>query len=165
MAKPTAGRGRPAFAQTPSLSLSVQFGKGVDASRWPLSVPRMRRMLLAALSSRCDRAELSVMIVGQAEGRRLNADYRKKDYATNVLTFDYTPPPNVMADLVICLPVVSKEARTQKKAFDHHAAHLLIHGSLHACGFDHLNDRDADQMEALEIEILRRFRIANPYSI
>ncbi len=149
----------------PVLRLSVQFGKGVDPARWPLSVPRMRRMVLAALTTRCASAELTIMIVGQAEGRRLNAAYRHKDYATNVLTFDYTPPPAVLADLVICLPVVNKEARAQKKSLDHHAAHLLIHGSLHACGLDHLNDQEAEQMEALEIEILRRFRIANPYSV
>ena len=154
-----------AYPADPVLRLSVQFGKGVDPTQWPLSLQRMRRMVHAALSTRCANAELAVMVVGQAEGRRLNAAYRSKDYATNVLTFDYTPPPAVLADLVICLPVVRKEAKAQHKALDHHAAHLLIHGSLHACGLDHLNDREADQMETLEIEILRRFRIANPYSV
>lgn len=124
----------------------------------------MRRMILAALANRCVSAELTVMIVGEAEGRQLNAAYRKKDYATNVLTFNYTLPPNVHADLVICQPVVAKEARTQAKRLDHHAAHLLIHGSLHACGLDHMNDRDAEQMETLEVALLRRFRIPDPYS-
>ena len=155
----------PRFPAVPALRLSVQFSKGAKTAHWPLSTPRMRRMILAALANRCVSAELTVMIVGEAEGRQLNAAYRKKDYATNVLTFDYTPPPAVLADLVICLPVVNKEARAQKKSLDHHAAHLLIHGSLHACGLDHLNDQEAEQMEALEIEILRRFRIANPYSV
>lgn len=165
MAKTGAKKSKRVYPLDPDLRLSVQFGKGVDPMHWPLSAPRMRRMVLAALSTRCATAELTVMIVGQAEGRRLNAAYRHKDYATNVLTFDYTLPPAVLADLVICLPVVSKEARSQKKAIDHHAAHLLIHGSLHACGLDHLNDQEAEQMEALEVAILRRFRIANPYSV
>lgn len=165
MAKAFVSRKKQTYPPNPLLRLSVQFSKGVDPSGWPLSVPRMRRMVLAALSTRCAKAELTIMIVGQAEGRRLNATYRKKDYATNVLTFDYMPPPNISADIVICLPVITKEARAQKKEFDHHAAHLLIHGTLHACGLDHLNDQEAEQMEALEVDILRRFRIANPYSV
>lgn len=165
MAKAIAAQSKRQYPTHPSLHLSVGFGKGVDPAHWPLSLPRMRRMALAALSTRCASAAITVMIVGQSEGRRLNGAYRKKDYATNVLTFDYTPPPAILADLVICLPVVSKEARIQKKTLDHHAAHLLVHGTLHACGLDHTNDRDAEQMEALEIEILRRFRIANPYSV
>jgi len=150
--------------ETPALRLSVQFGKGGQPARWPLSMPRMRRMALAALTSRATSAEISLVIVGQAEGQQLNRQYRHKDYATNILTFDYAPPPNVVADLVICQPVIAAEARRQGKTLDHHAAHLLIHGVLHACGFDHLQESQAHEMESLEVAILRRFRIPDPYS-
>jgi probable rRNA maturation factor len=125
----------------------------------------MRRMVMAALTGHCKSAVISIVIVGQAQGRQLNAQYRGKDYATNVLTFDYTPPPHIVADIVICQPVITSEARTQGKLPGHHAAHLLIHGALHACGADHENQDDAAAMEALEISILRRFRIPDPYSL
>lgn len=154
---------------TPKLHLSVQFGKGASPASWPLSTPRMRRMILAALTQQSESATvtaatIAVVIVGESEGRRLNLTYRKKDYATNVLTFDYTAPPELRADIVICQPIIRKEARSQSKKIDHHAAHLLIHGALHACGLDHQKTRDAEQMETLEAKILQRFRIPNPYS-
>jgi probable rRNA maturation factor len=82
-------------------------------------------------------AEITVRIVGEDEGRQLNRDYRTKDYATNVLTFDYTQEPLVTADLVLCAPVVEREAREQNKSLEEHYAHLLVHGTLHAQGWDH----------------------------
>lgn len=154
-----------ALSASPRLRLSVQFGKGANSTNWPLTIPRMRRMIQAAIATRCVSAEITVVLTGQAESRRLNAAYRNKDYPTNVLTFDYVRPPKVLADLVICQPIVAKEARTQGKRLDHHAAHLLIHGTLHACGLDHLHDKDAETMEGIEIALLRRFRIPDPYCV
>jgi probable rRNA maturation factor len=106
-----------------------------------------------------------VRIVGLEEGRALNRDYRQKDYATNVLTFDYTREPLVTADLVLCAPVVEQEAREQGKTLQAHYAHLLVHGTLHAQGWDHETSRaDAETMEAYEIQILARLNLPNPYS-
>jgi probable rRNA maturation factor len=109
-------------------------------------------------------AELAVRVVGEAEGRALNLQYRRKDYATNVLTFDYAPEPVVMADLVLCGPVVEREARAQSKTLQAHYAHLLVHGTLHAQGYDHEGDeREALEMETLEILLLAALGFENPY--
>jgi probable rRNA maturation factor len=105
-----------------------------------------------------------VRIVGEAEGRALNAQYRRKDYATNVLTFDYTVEPVVSADLVLCGPVVEREAREQGKTLEAHYAHLLVHGTLHAQGYDHeTGDADALEMEALEVLVLGALGFGDPY--
>lgn len=149
--------------KAPKLTLNLQFGKGQREDYWPLSRPRMRRLILASLPSQCTSAVITVRIVGREEGQQLNRQYRNKDYATNILTFDYTTPPQVHADLVICLPIVRAEAKLQRKSIDHHLCHLLIHGVLHACGLDHQSPRDAQTMETLEIALLQRFSIANPY--
>jgi len=94
----------------------------------------------------------------------LNREFRKKDYATNVLTFDYMQSPVVMADLVLCAPVVAKEAREQGKTLQAHYAHLLVHGTLHSQGWDHeTSEADAEAMEAHEIEIMQRLGFKNPY--
>jgi probable rRNA maturation factor len=109
-------------------------------------------------------AEITVRIVGQEEGRSLNRDYRKKDYATNVLTFDYAQSPVVSADLVLCADVVEREAKEQNKTLQAHYAHLIVHGALHAQGWDHeTSDADAREMEAYETEILAGLGFANPY--
>ena len=108
--------------------------------------------------------EIGVRIVGDAEGRALNHQYRGKDYATNVLTFDYAREPVVMADLVLCAPVVEREAREQAKTLEAHYAHLLVHGTLHAQGWSHeTRERDALAMEALEVLLLGALGFANPY--
>ena len=157
-------RNNPQATQAVNLQLTVQAGPRVDLNIFPLSRPRMRRLILAALPAPCQSAVITLRVVGLAEGRSLNAQFREKDYATNILTFNYSPPPAVHADLVICLPVAQKEARAQKKPVDHHLAHLLVHGVLHACGLDHEIESQAEAMESLEISILRRFRVPNPYS-
>ena len=109
-------------------------------------------------------AEITVRIVDMEEGRQLNRDYRQKDYATNVLTFDYAQEPVVSADLVLCAPVVAREAAEQNKTLAEHYAHLLVHGALHAQGWDHeTSEEDAQEMEAYEAEILAELGIANPY--
>jgi probable rRNA maturation factor len=145
------------------LSLSLQFGDLPDAALHRAALPRhsVARWIRHALQSD---AEITVRIVGAEEGQTLNRDYRGKDYATNVLTFDYTQAPYVTADLVLCAPVVEQEARDNQKTLQAHYAHLLVHGTLHAQGYDHeTSEQDAEIMEALEIKILAGLGIDNPY--
>jgi probable rRNA maturation factor len=106
--------------------------------------------------------EITVRIVDAEEGQTLNREYRQKDYATNVLTFDYTQEP-VKADLVLCAPVIAKEAKEQKKTLEEHYAHMIVHGTLHAQGWDHELDEDAEVMELRETEIMARLGFKNPY--
>ena len=145
------------------LSLSLQFGDIQDASRHRAALPRhsVARWIRYALDSD---AEITVRIVDAEEGQALNRGYRQKDYATNVLTFDYRAGPVVTADLVLCAPVVEREAREQGKTLQAHYAHLLLHGTLHAQGYDHeTNEGDALEMEALEIMLLDALGFPNPY--
>ena len=147
-----------------TLQLSLQFGDLADAALHRIALPRHKvaRWIRHALAAD---AEITVRIVGLEEGRALNRDYRQKDYATNVLTFDYTREPLVTADLVLCAPVVEQQAREQGKTLQAHYAHLLVHGTLHAQGWDHETSRaDAEEMEAYEIQILARLNLPNPYS-
>jgi probable rRNA maturation factor len=102
--------------------------------------------------------DVTLRIVGEAEGRRLNWSYRKKNRATNVLAFD-------TGDIVLCHPVIRREARAQGKTISAHYAHLVVHGVLHLRGYDHEKKGDAARMEAREIAILRRYGLANPYAV
>ena len=145
------------------LTLSLQFGKLADAARHRAALPRhsVTRWIRHALQTD---AEITVRIVDLEEGRALNRDYRQKDYATNVLTFDYTQTPIVTADLVLCAPVIAQEAKENHKTLQAHYAHLLVHGTLHAQGWDHeTSETDAEAMEAREVGILARLGIKNPY--
>lgn len=147
----------------PELSLSLQFARFDGASTHRAALPRHRvlRCLRHALEAP---AELTVRIVDEDEGRALNRDYRHKDHATNVLTFDYAQQPLVMADLVLCAPVVAREADEQGKTLADHYAHLLVHGALHAQGWDHeTSAADAEAMEAREVQILAALGVADPY--
>jgi len=129
---------------------------------------QFRQWIEAALQQPYDRLEQTIRIVGEAEGRELNSSYRGKDSATNVLAFpgeneliDY----DYLGDLVICAPVVVAEAGAQGKPVEAHWAHLVVHGMLHLQGFDHQNDDDTRQMEALEIKILGTLGYTNPYNV
>ncbi|RYY92345.1 MAG: rRNA maturation RNase YbeY [Comamonadaceae bacterium] len=147
----------------PQLDLSLQFGTfpGAAAHRRLLTTPRVRRWVEAALAAP---GELAVRIVGAEEGQALNRQYRGKDYATNVLTFEYTREPVVTADLVLCAPVVEREARDQHKPLEAHYAHLLVHGTLHAQGWDHeAGEREALEMEALEVLLMGALGFPDPY--
>jgi len=141
------------------LALSLQFA---DAShRAVLPRHRVARWIRAALERP---GEITVRIVGADEGRALNRDYRRKDYATNVLTFDYQHEPVVLADLVLAAPVVEREAREQGLELAAHYAHLLVHGTLHAQGYDHERARDARVMQARESELMLALGFADPYA-
>ncbi len=146
----------------PKLSLSLQFGalQGAAIHRAALPRHKVARWIRHALASD---AEITVRIVDAEEGQRLNRDFRKKDYATNVLTFDYTQQPVVCADLVLCAPLVAQEALAQGKTLQAHYAHLIVHGTLHAQGWDHEQDDEATAMEQRETEILLRLGFNAPY--
>ena len=143
----------------PQLSLLIQADP--DAGALPADRRRMRRWVAAALERD---AELVLRFVGTVEGRELNRRYRGRDRPTNVLTFAYETEPVIRADIVVCLPVVREEALAQRKQADDHLAHLVVHGVLHAQGHDHDDEQEASRMEAREVAILRRFRIADPYA-
>ena len=140
-------------------SLAVQFASEADALP---SRAQIRRWVAAALEHP---AEITVRLVDAEEAQALNQDYRHKGYVPNVLTFEYGEiSPGVLGgDVVICAPVVEREAREQGKPLQHHYAHMTVHGVLHLQGYDHIEPADADIMESREAVILKRFRIPNPY--
>jgi probable rRNA maturation factor len=143
----------------PDLALSVQYG--CKDEMLP-SRPQVRRWVRAS----CDRpAEVAIRFVDAEEGRALNRDYRHKDYATNVLSFVYESEPRVAGDLVVCVPVVLREAAEQGKAPEAHFAHLVVHGMLHLLGYNHeTSKKDAVRMEAKEREILAGLGYPDPYN-
>jgi probable rRNA maturation factor len=142
----------------PDLTLSLQFGDATHRALLPRH--KVARWVRAALA--CP-GEITVRIVGAEEGRTLNREYRDKDYATNVLTFDYQHQPVVMADLILCAPVVAQEAKEQRIDLAAHYAHLLVHGTLHAQGFDHEAEAEALVMEARESELMLALGFSDPY--
>lgn len=153
--------------------LEVSVSYALPRAGLPAAVS-FRRWVAAALEGRIREADLAVRIVDDKEGRALNRHYRGKDYATNVLSFpaDITEgvklPKGVkmplLGDLVICAPVVAREANEQQKALNAHYAHLTVHGTLHLLGWDHEDEREAECMEQLEREILAGLGIADPYT-
>lgn len=147
----------------PTLDLTLQFGDLPDAAHHRAALPRafVNRCLRSALAHD---AEITVRIVDAEEGQALNHSYRKKNHATNVLTFDYAQKPVVMADLVLCAPIVATEAKAQGKSLQAHYGHLLIHGALHAQGYDHeTSQADAIEMETLEMFIMASLGLPCPY--
>jgi probable rRNA maturation factor len=143
------------------LTLSVQFVDDRVAADLPRAL--LRRWVQAALLGP---AELTLRFVDESEGRALNRDYRQKDYATNVLTFAYgeTEDAIVQADIVFCVEVLMREAAERRISLAQHAAHLVVHGVLHAQGYDHEIEDDAQEMETFETEILAGLGIPDPYA-
>ena len=148
------------------VQLDVCVSYGVPRAGLPAPVS-FRRWAAAAAKGRILRADLAIRVVGEKEGRALNHKYRGKDYATNVLSFPTELPEGVnlplLGDLVICAPVVAKEAEVQHKPLASHYAHLTVHGVLHLLGLDHENDLEAEAMERLEREILAELGVPDPY--
>lgn len=143
------------------LSLSVQYAD--TRLQEQLTRPLLRRWVQAALFFP---AQITLRLVAAEEGRALNLEYRQKDYATNVLTFAYTEDEEAeqtLADIILCTDVLLAEAEQQNTTLLAHCAHLVVHGVLHAQGYDHEDDAEAEEMEALEVEILAKLGIANPY--
>jgi probable rRNA maturation factor len=149
----------------PQLALSLQFSTLVDPAVHRAALPR-HHVLRAIRHALEQDAEITVRVVDEAEGRDLNKTYRGKDHATNVLTFDYEQRPLVLADLVLCAPVVAQEAAAQGKTLAAHYTHLLVHGTLHAQGWDHeTSEADAEAMEAREVLVLQGLGVLNPYEM
>ena len=152
--------------------LDVSVGYALPRAGLPAAVS-FRKWVAAALEGRIREADLAVRLVDAREGRALNRHYRGKDYATNVLSFPADMAEGVklpkgvkmplLGDLVLCAPVVAREAREQRKPLNEHYAHLTVHGALHLLGWNHEDAREADCMEALEREILAGLGIADPY--
>jgi probable rRNA maturation factor len=145
----------------PCLSLSVQWADKTHRNQ--LSRYQLRRWVLACLQAGTS-AQITLRFVGEEEGQKLNADYRQKSKPTNVLSFVYEQSPHIWSDLVFCAPVVAHEASAQGISLVSHYAHLVVHGTLHAQGYDHENAQEAEVMEALETQILAKLGFANPYA-
>ena len=154
---------------SPRLALAVQYATDApELPRW-----RLRRWVQHAVNAAAAAGALpgvatvalALRLVGSDEAQTLNREFRGRDYATNVLTFEYGMDPDATAsgDIILCLPVLYREAAEQGKTVIHHAAHLTVHGVLHALGYDHLEPEEAETMEALETTVLANLGIADPY--
>jgi len=147
------------------LTLSVQYAD--TRLQETITRPLIRKWVKAALFAP---AELTIRFVDAAEGQELNREYRGKDYATNVLTFAYNEGEEIAddeptrADIILCTDVLEREAAEQKKTVEEHTAHLIVHGVLHAQGYDHEEDDEAEEMESLETELLVEMGYADPYA-
>ena len=154
------------------MSLSLEVIRDVDDSSLPEDQD-FECWAQLAISGRRDGGELCIRIVTPEESQELNRDYRGKDKSTNVLSFPFEAPPielpddlpiDILGDLAICAEVVAREAQEQNKVLAHHWAHMVIHGTLHLLGFDHINDDEAEIMESLERELLAQLQIPDPYA-
>ena len=152
--------------------IDLQFSNDLEAPselaalKRLLSKTRVQRWAAHALAKPHEADQITIRIVGAHEGRQLNRNYRgkAKNYATNVLTFEYSSQPFVAADIVLCAPVIAREALEQNKTLEAHWAHLIVHGILHAQGYEHeTNERDALEMEALEVLLMQSLGYPNPY--
>jgi len=146
--------------------IDLDLQVAVDAPELP-DEAAIRRWVEAALAGRREEAQLTVRITDEAEIRELNRSYRGKDYATNVLSFPFEAPPGVelplLGDIIVCAAVVAREALEQGKPPEAHWAHMVIHGTLHLLGYDHIEEAEAAEMEGLEIKLLAGLGYANPY--
>lgn len=150
----------------PPVTLDLGVSYGLSRKGLPAAIS-FRRWAAVALRGRVRRADLAIRIVDEREGHALNHHYRGKDCATNVLSFPAELPKGVklpvLGDIVLCAPVVAREARAQGKPLHAHYAHLTVHGVLHLLGLDHENPQEAEAMEQLEREILASIGLADPY--
>jgi probable rRNA maturation factor len=151
-----------------SVALTVEVQYATEDAQLP-SRQELRAWARAALQHRSGPVELVIRVVGEAESRELNGRYRGKDGPTNVLSFPFEAPAGIasqhVGDLVICAPVVKREALEQHKKLGDHWAHMVVHGVLHLCGHDHQTEREARQMESLERQILEGLGIPDPYAV
>jgi probable rRNA maturation factor len=145
----------------PGLNTEITLQRGHGVARWPVPTPRLRRWIKLALEG--EPARLNLRLVDTEEGRQLNAQWRKADKATNVLTFAYRQVAPWEADIILCLPVIAAECERAGLPMAQHLAHLLIHGVLHARGMDHEQPAMASLMEAKEIQLMARLRMPDPY--
>ena len=148
---------------TPASPSAHRLALGVQRGVPPSGVPRPATLRRWATSALERDLTVTLRFVGGREGRALNRRYRGRDHATNVLTFVYDDGVSLTGDIVLCAPVVEREARAQHKTLVAHYAHLVIHGMLHLQGFDHERPADAAQMEAREVAILAKLGVTNPY--
>lgn len=158
--KPTAGGVAMAANPRSALKIAVQFACSDAAATLPT---RQALRGWARAAADCG-GEITLRLVDEPEGSALNRDYRGKDYPTNVLSFPYQPAPPVFGDLVLCVPVIRREAAEQGKAFEAHFAHLVVHGMLHLQGFDHETDLEAETMESEERRIMGQLGYPDPYA-
>lgn len=147
------------MTRPPTRSIRITVQNASTARNVPAAA-RIRRWAHAALR---EEAQVTIRIVGAAEGRLLNRSYRRRDYATNVLTFVFRNQAPLAGDIALCAPVITREARAQRKPVAAHYAHMIVHGLLHLQGFDHDNDTDAVVMERREKTLLARFGYPDPY--
>ncbi len=159
-----------ATALAPALSLAVQYAQTRnELPRWRLRgwvMHTLRELAQRQVPDLPSRLALTLRLAARDEARELNREYRGRDYATNVLTFIYDTDPEgtLHADAVVCVDVLEDEARDQSKSLLAHAAHLVVHATLHALGYDHEDDTEAQAMEALEVAILARLKLPDPYA-
>lgn len=148
------------------MSYHVELQREVQSRDTP-SDDQFIQWVTTTLQGRKDDAELCIRLVGPEESQALNAQYRGKDKSTNVLSFPFEVPEgiplNLLGDLVICADVVKQEAEEQQKPLAHHWAHMVVHGTLHLLGYDHINNDEAEAMEQLERDILLQLQIPDPY--
>ncbi|MET0102244.1 MAG: rRNA maturation RNase YbeY [Sedimenticola sp.] len=148
------------------MNLQLDVQRIHDASGIP-DDGQFQRWIAAVLAGRRDSAELTIRIVDETESHELNLQYRGKDRPTNVLSFPFEAPEvvesDLLGDLVICAPVVAREAEEQGKTLEAHWAHMVVHGTLHLLGFDHQNEQEAEEMEGLEREIIEVMGYPDPY--
>ncbi|MDN5369896.1 MAG: putative rRNA maturation factor [Shewanella sp.] len=149
-----------------SLELTLDLQIASESAQLPTEAEFLR-WATTALDGRLDEAEMTIRLVDEAESHQLNLDYRGKDKPTNVLSFPFEAPPGIelplIGDLVICAPVVENEAQEQHKPLEAHWAHMVVHGCLHLLGYDHIDDAEAEEMEAIETELIESLGFSDPY--
>ncbi|MGO1295978.1 MAG: rRNA maturation RNase YbeY [Vibrio sp.] len=150
------------------MSIELDLQLACDSAEHLPSEERYTRWLTQAVSRFREQAEVTIRIVDEPESHQLNLDYRGKDKSTNVLSFPFEAPPgfeiDLLGDLVICRQVVEREAKEQNTTLDSHWAHMVVHGSLHLLGYDHIEDDEAEIMESLETDIMQQMGYADPYA-